>query len=179
MENNKTGLLLNEKNIKLHRTYFNQMVKLLGIQVEYRAPRSDKHYDNYGELETSYYEPITIGCIFNDHKDQRTMRKLGWNAELDDSTSLITVSYDTPNIQVGALFSIPSGIDNAPNRLFRVIKMSVGAIYPATITCEIAPIYNNIFDKRSIDYKNNDMNHLIDSTNDRNGKDFIHLKDVE
>ena len=159
--------------------WFNQMVQLIGIQVQYCSPKDSKEYDQYGELETKYNPPITIGCIFNDHKDQRTMRKLGWNAELDDTTSLITVSYDTPNIQVGALFSIPSGIDNAPDRIFRVIKMSVGAIYPATITCEIAPIMCDTFDNRSIDYEHNDMNQLIDSTSDRDGDDFIHLKDVE
>lgn len=179
MDSKQTGILLNDKNIKLHRMWFSQMVQLIGIQVQYRSPKDNKHYDQYGELDTYYNAPITIGCIFNEHKDQRTMRKLGWNAELDDTTSLITVAYDTPNIQVGALFSIPSGIDNAPDRIFRVIKMSVGAIYPATITCEIAPIMLDTFDSRSIDYVNNDMNQLIDSTNDRDGSEFIHLKDVE
>lgn len=38
----KYGLLLN-KDIKLHRRWFNELVKLLGIQVVYRAPRKDKN----------------------------------------------------------------------------------------------------------------------------------------
>lgn len=39
---NKYGILLND-NIKLHRIYFKEMCKLIGIKVVYRAPRPDKH----------------------------------------------------------------------------------------------------------------------------------------
>lgn len=44
----KYGKLLTP-DIKLHRKYFDEMVKLLGIQVIYRAPRKDKHWTNYAE----------------------------------------------------------------------------------------------------------------------------------
>lgn len=77
MDNKDTGLLLNASNIKLHRQYFSEMVKLIGIQVLYRAPREGKTYNGYGELDTFYYEPIKIGCIFNEHPTQWTMKKLG------------------------------------------------------------------------------------------------------
>ena len=52
MDNRDVGLLLNEKNIKLQRHYFNETVKLLGIQVIYRAPLKDKHWDGAGELDS-------------------------------------------------------------------------------------------------------------------------------
>ena len=42
----KYGQLLNQ-NIKLHRQYFREMCKLLGIYVIYRAPRPDKSYTTY------------------------------------------------------------------------------------------------------------------------------------
>ena len=44
------GLLLN-KDIKLHRWEFEQMVKLLGINCIYRAPRKSKDHDIHGELD--------------------------------------------------------------------------------------------------------------------------------
>lgn len=78
MENFDTGILLNKRNIELNRLYFKQMVKLIGINVLYRAPRPEaKDYDLHGELDTLYYEPEVVGCIYNEHTDQKTMKKLG------------------------------------------------------------------------------------------------------
>lgn len=78
MENKDTGLLLNKKNIEIQRLYFKQMLQLLGINVLYRAPRPEhKTYDLHGELDALYFEPEVIGCIYNEHTDQKTMKKLG------------------------------------------------------------------------------------------------------
>jgi hypothetical protein len=57
------GLLLNQ-DIKLHRTYFQEMVKLLGINVIYRFPKPGKKYTFYTEIETNYEKPELVGCIF-------------------------------------------------------------------------------------------------------------------
>ena len=76
MDNKDTGILIN-KNILIYRQYFKEMVKLVGINVVYRAPRKDKAYDTYGELDSNYYEPIVVGCIFDEHPTQKTMKKLG------------------------------------------------------------------------------------------------------
>ena len=77
----KYGLLLNN-DIKLHRGYFDEMIRLLGIQVIYRAPLPDKHYTTYAEIESNYAEPILVGCIFDEHPTQQTLKKMGWVAEL-------------------------------------------------------------------------------------------------
>jgi hypothetical protein len=134
------GLLLN-KDIKLHRMYFKQMVKLLGINCIYRSPLEGKTYSLHGELDAHYSKPITVGCIFQDHPDQKTLKKMGWVAELQEGSSIIHVPYDLPNLQVGAQFIVPSGIDKAQGRVFRVISMQNIMVYPASIACEIAPEY--------------------------------------
>ena len=138
----KYGLLLNE-NIKLHRQYFREMVKLLGVYVIYRAPKANKHWTTYGEIESNYEPPLLVGCIFDQHPTQQTLKKIGWVSELQENASIIHVDYDLPNLQQGALFIIPSGLDNAKGRLFRVTKMSAIMIYPASITCEIVPEYRD------------------------------------
>lgn len=138
---NNYGLLIN-KDIKLHRTWFKQMVKLLGINCIYRAPRPEfKTYNKQGDLDSRYFEPELVGCIFSEHPDQKTLKKLGWVAELSEGSSIIHVPYDLPHLQVGALFTVPSGIDNGTGRTFRVISMQTGMIYPASIACEIALEY--------------------------------------
>ena len=72
---------------------------MIGIKVFYRAPMPNKHYTNYTEIDGSYYEPIEVGCIFDEHPTQQTLKKMGWVSELQDSASIIHVPYDLPNIQ--------------------------------------------------------------------------------
>ena len=65
------GMLLN-KDIKLHRTWFTQMTKLIGITCQYKAPLPNKEFDRYGDLKAQYpKESISVGCIFQDHPDQQ------------------------------------------------------------------------------------------------------------
>lgn len=140
MDDKDTGILLHKKDIELHRKWFKQMVKLIGLNVLYRAPRESKTYDTWGELDTAYYEPILVGCIYQDHPTQQTAKKLGWNAELSEGATLIVVPYDLPKLQVGSLFIIPSGLDDGQARVFKVIRMKVTAIFPSEIVCELGPM---------------------------------------
>ncbi|MBP3582054.1 MAG: hypothetical protein J6J33_04815 [Clostridia bacterium] len=141
---NKYGTLLGN-DIKLYRKYFDEMVNLIGIKVGYRSPKPDKHYTTYAEIESNYNPLIEIGCIFDEHPTQQTLKKMGWVSELSPSASLIHIAYDTPNIQQGALFILPSGIDDAKGRLFRVVKLSNGVVYPASLTCELVPEYEDTY----------------------------------
>jgi len=157
-DNEKYGLLLNS-NIKLHRQYFREMVRLLGITVLYRSPLPNKRYTNYAEIDSNYAPPIKIGCIFDEHPTQQSLKKMGWVSELSDSSSIIHVDYDLQNLQQGSLFIIPSGIDNAKGRLFRVVKLTNSIVYPASITCEIVPEYEDTIDQVSMnDYSKTDFN---------------------
>ena len=150
---NKYGTLLNN-NIKLHRMWFKEFVKLHGINVIYRAVKDGHKYTTYAELDTDFEPPVLEGCIFDEHPTQQTLKKMGWVSELQDSSSIIHVRYDLP-IEQGALFIIPSGLDDGKGRLFRVVKLTTGMIYPASVTCEIVPEYESIFDKASYDHSDN------------------------
>ena len=163
MEERDAGILVNSDAL-LHRQYFNEMCNLLGIQVLYRSPKPGKTYDNSGELDSFYNAPIVTGCIFEDHPSQWTMKKLGWVSELQEDMSLIHVPYDLPGIQVGALFVVPSGLDHAAGRVFRVIKMRTSMLYPSSIACQIAPLYTSNFDRGQIQHKDNDFNLLKDDS---------------
>lgn len=161
MEQNDYGLLLND-NIKLHRRWFIEMTRLIGIQVIYRAPRPDKHYTTYSEIDSNYEKPMRVGCIFEEHPEQQTLKKLGWAAELQQDASIIHVPYDLPNLQQGALFIIPSGIDKAKGRLFRVVKMVNSIIYPASISCQIVPEFENTYSNSESEFKHRSFTLLND-----------------
>lgn len=156
------GLLLNKQDILLQRSYFNELVTMIGVNVKHRAPRPDKHYTTYAEIQGNYFEPEQVGCIFVEHVDQKTMKKLGWNAELDTSSAIISVPYDLNGLQKGSLFYIPSAFDNTPERLFRVTELSSIMIYPASITCQLVPEYDNTFSQNLFDHKRNSFNLLRD-----------------
>lgn len=155
------GILYRESDLKLQRKYFEQMLKMIGIQVVHYAPLPGKRYSTYAELKTHFEPPVVTGCIFNEHLDQKTMKKLGWNAERTESISAISVPYDLPNVQAGSLFALPSGIDNSEARLFRVVEMSNIMLYPASITCMLVPEWKNTMkESQVIDFKNTDFNLL-------------------
>lgn len=155
----KYGTLLTP-DIKLHRQWFDEMVKMLGIQCVYRAPRPGKSWTTYAEIESHYEDPILVGCLFDAHPDQRTMKKMGWLSELQSDSSIIHVAYDLPSIQVGALFIVPSGLDDGKGRLFRCVRMSNSIVYPASITCEIVPEYENTYPNTNNDFKYSSFNTL-------------------
>lgn len=161
------GLLIN-KDIKLYRTWFKQMTALHGINCKYRAPLKNKEYDINGDLQTGYKPEIIVGCIFEEHPDQKSLKKAGWVAELQESSSIIHVPYDLPDLQVGALFEVPSGLDTGKGRVFRVISMSNIMIYPASIACEIALEYESVDEQHLITtaHEKEDMPLLIDNEGD-------------
>lgn len=156
----KYGILLNS-DAKLFRNYFEEMCELIGIKVLY-YPTRNASFTKYTEIITSDCKPIVVGCIFAEHPDQQTLKKIGWASELSDNAAMIHVPYDLPNLQQGSLFVIPSGIDNAEGRLFRVSKMTNKIIYPSTIICELVPEYNDNYSITQNDFKHNSFNLLAE-----------------
>ena len=160
------GILLNEQNIKYQRRQFNEMVRLYGIYVKY-YDISNKQFTNYSEIIGDTEHWMKIGVIFTDHIDQRTQKKLGWNSELVENALVVNFPYDTPNIQVGCLIAVPSGIDNTPARLFRISRMSTIMIYPSSITCECVPeMANTLPPSYTQDFRRDSMHVLLKDEDD-------------
>lgn len=169
MSDNRTdyGLLIT-KDIKLHRTWFKQMTSLHGINCKYRAPLENKDLDIHGDLQSNYKPAILVGCLFEEHPDQKSLKRAGWVAELQENSSVIHVPYDLPGLQAGALFDVPSGLDDGKSRTFRVISLSNIMVYPASIACEIALEYESNDEARLIEiaHTEDNMPYLIDKEDD-------------
>lgn len=147
-------------DIKLHRQYFEEMVKLWGVQVIYYAPLPGMHYTTYAEISSNYMAPDLVGVIFEQHPDQKSAKKMGWNAELQEGSSVIHVPYDLHDLQRGALFVIPSGIDRSKGRLFRVEQLINSIVYPSSISCELVPEYEDTLPSSKMDRSYQDFNLL-------------------
>ena len=69
MDNKDTGILLNEKDIKLQRIYFKQMCQLLGIRALFRAPIDDaKAYNDYADKEEERIQKEMMNKAFKSIK---------------------------------------------------------------------------------------------------------------
>lgn len=158
--NSPYGLLIKAKDLLLHRNYFNELVKMIGVQTLYRAPRPGKSYTIYSEIDSNYFEPEQVGCIFEEHPNPKTMKTLGWNTELENNPALISVPYDLKGLQKGALFEIPDTFNPEAYRLFRVNEISGIMIYPASLTCQLIPEFNNSFSNNLLNHRNNSFNLL-------------------
>lgn len=161
------GLLVSEHDIKLHRKWFKQMTKLHGINCTYRALKKSSEWDSHGELEGKYFPPVKVGCILQDHPDQKTMKKMGWIAELQEGSLVLHVPYDLENLQAGCLFDLPAAVDGGKPRTFRVISMSTIMVYPASIACEIALEYEDSEEKSDTrDFTHDTITMLRDNEED-------------
>lgn len=160
-EGNKFGFLIREKDIKLHRMWFKQMAKLIGVKVGYRGVLRDKHYTTYAEIVSNYDKIKIVDCIFEEHPQQQTLKKLGWASELQEDSSIIHVPYDLENLEQGAIFLLPSGIDNSRGRVFRVKRLSTIMIYPASIACEIVPEYEDTYSDNLNTFEHSSFNLLV------------------
>lgn len=166
LNNDKYGILLND-DAKLYRTWFIEAAELQGIKLIYRTPLKEQVFDKYGEVDSPYSNPIITYGFFEDHPDQKTMKKMGWVAELQENSSFVHVRYDLPGLQIGSQFIVPSGLDNVPGRVFRVISMKAGMIYPASISCELALEYKDTSEKTEIyDFSQDTFTKLIDKEDD-------------
>ena len=141
--NTNYGFMYNEQDIKLQRAWFKEMCDMYGVMVQYYAPLPDKHWTTYSEIKSNYHEPQRISAMYNEIVDQRTMKLLGWVAELGKDETIISVPYDLEGLQVGALFMLPSAIDGAEGRLFRATMLSTYPIYPASVTCRLVLEYKD------------------------------------
>ena len=154
-------------DIKLHRRWFKEMARQYGYTVVYKAPIvDDKHYNLMGEYETKFQPPIQVRCIVEEHPTARTTKKLGWNAEQLQDGIIIHVPYDLQDLQVGALFVVPSPFDNSKGRVFRVQELSSIMIYPASIACLLIPEYESTHDKSLDDYSKSNFNLIVEEDED-------------
>ena len=154
-------------DIKLHRKWFKEMVRLIGINVIYKpVSEPNKQYSINGEAVTNYLSPMLVGCIFDEHPTQQTTKRLGWNSEMQEDASIIHLPYDLEGLQKDCLVIVPSGIDETKGRVFRIVKISNIMIYPASYSCMIVPEYEDTFEHSQLTHPTDTFNLLNEEEED-------------
>lgn len=131
------------QDAEIFREYFKECLEMYGIPALFFQPKEDicqKKFTTLGEMKNLYYDPIETQVLFEATPKVQTLRKLGWVTELDKEQPIVHVDYDLPGIARGAVFKIKDPLSVTDGRLFRVTKMSVGILYPASISCQIVAV---------------------------------------
>lgn len=136
--------LINQ-DAEIFREYFEECLELWGIPALYFQCKDenipmDKQFTVLGEMSKHYYAPLEKHVIFEATPKVQTLRKLGWVTELDKEQPIVHVEYNLPGLTRGAVFKIKDPMSLTDGRLFRVTKMSLGILYPASIACQIVAV---------------------------------------
>lgn len=135
------GLLVG-KDATIFRNYFNEMTKLLGIQVKYFYP-IDMDFSVYGdENPLGFSEPELIDIIFDENPSIRTLKKYGWVTEGEERQPIMAqFPYNTKNLQKGCRIAIQSNLYDK-DRLFVVTDMTTNLEFPESYMCKLAPVFH-------------------------------------
>ena len=137
--------LLNRDDARIHRAYFQEMTKLIGIQVLYQYVIKQE-LTIHSEDNSTLSQPIQLDILFDENPSQKTLNRMGWVSELgrDDNPIVINVPYNTPNLTVNARITIESTDGIKRPRVFKITQIQADLEYPEAFTCMVAPVYDQL-----------------------------------
>lgn len=150
------GLLL-QNDLEIQRYYFNEALDYYGIDADYYQVKEEtQKFTSAGELSSKYYDPVRVKLIYDQVPKINTLKKLGWVPELNqDSQPIIHIPFDTPGIQVGALFRIEDPLRPGTGKIFRTTKLTTGIIYPVAATLQIVAVLGDSPEETTAPYDGN------------------------
>ena len=80
--------LLNRKDARIFRSYFNEMVKLIGQSVGYQWVVK-REYTIHSEDNSTLSAPIRIDILFDENPQVDTLNRLGWVSELNNEKPIV------------------------------------------------------------------------------------------
>ena len=164
--------LLTQNDAKLHRCYFDEMCKLIGQSVEYQYI-TERDMTIHSEDNNKYSMPIRINILFDENPSVNTLNRLGWLTELQNQNPIIAnLSYNTPNLTVGARIRVQSisGV-NRP-RLFKITKIQSDLEYPDSYVCALVPVFDQYPQENRYTLVNHEK--IEQSSSERTSKDQPH-----
>lgn len=145
-----------QNDAKIFKYYADEALDLYGIPCQYFQCKPGKSFTTLGEMKSCYYDAVWTKVIFDQAPNVKTLRKLGWVTELDEQQPIVHVKFDLPGIEIGCLFNIKDPLRVDKGRMFRITKMSVGILYPATLTCQLAAIVGDDIEETTNPYDGNE-----------------------
>lgn len=129
-------------DVKLMRARYDEALVMRGIPARYQHPyMADTNAQGESVVE-AYSVEIDTHIFFEGAPKVKTFKRLGWVVENDkDLPFLIHCSWNLPNMQKDAIFSLSGHYTGLPDRKFRVTEMTMDLQAPDHIICQVVPVY--------------------------------------
>lgn len=161
--------LLNRSDAKMFRSYFSEMCKLIGQSVAYQYI-TKRDMTIHSEDNNEFSTPIRIDALFDENPSIKTLNKIGWVSELNETKPLIlNLPYNTPNLTVGARVTIETVDGVKRPRVFVITKIASDLEYPDAYTCIIAPVFDQTPQKNQYTLVNSEK--INEDASERTGID--------
>lgn len=135
------GLLTRDDSL-IFRKYFSEMCKLLGQSVGYQYI-TKKEVTIHSEDNSEFSMPIRIDILFDENPSIDTLNRIGWISEINDQQPIIAnLSYNTPNLTVGARIIVGSVDGTDRPRVFSISKIASDLEFPDAYTCALVPVFD-------------------------------------
>ena len=132
--------LLNRSDSRIHRRFFSEMCKLIGMRVEYQYVVKQSltlHSEDNSDLSA----PIPLDILFDENPSVDTLNKLGWMTELNmQQPVVVNLPYNTPHLTVNARITVESSDGTPRPRIFKITKLQSDLEYPDAYTCAMVPV---------------------------------------
>lgn len=169
--------LLNRKDARIFRGYFNEMVKLIGQSVGYQWVVK-REYTIHSEDNSTLSAPIRIDILFDENPQVDTLNRLGWVSELNNEKPIvINMPYNTPNLTINARITIESVDGVARPRVFKITQIVSDLEFPDAYTCAIVPVFDQHIQKNQYTLVNHEKINQDESNRTSKDQPYKYITD--
>jgi hypothetical protein len=130
-------------DIEILRTYYDEALEMQGIPCRYQYPLMATTNEQGEAVVDSYSDMIETHIFFDGNPKVKTYKRLGWVVENDkDLPFLVRCSYNLPNVQKDSLFHFSGQYNGMPDRVFRVIEITMDLQAPDHLVCQVVPVHD-------------------------------------
>jgi hypothetical protein len=171
MVNNLIG-----SDIELMRKRYDEALALRGIPAKYQQPlMADTNAQGEPVVE-AYSEYLPTHIFFDGNPKIKTFKRYGWVVENDSNLPfLIHCSFNLPNVQRDSLFTLSGQYSGLPDRVFRVIEITMDLQAPDHLIAQVVPVYEKQTVGRTeheIKKTFNTSNHFLNPNTDYRGDTY-------
>lgn len=160
-------------DIELLRKRYDEALMLRGIPAKYQNPLMATSNAQGEPVVEAYSEYIDTHIFFDGNPKIKTFKRYGWVVENDANLPfLIHCSFNLPNMQRDCLFTLSGQYSGLPDRVFRVIEITMDLQAPDHLIAQVVPVYDTqTVGRTEVEIKNtfNTSNHFLNPNTDYRG----------
>lgn len=170
-------------DITLMRKRYDEALQMRGVPAKYQFPNLATSNAQGEAVIDSYSDPIDTHVFFEGDPKIKTFKRYGWVVENDRNLPfLIHCSFNLPNMQKDAIFSMSGQYSGLPDRSFRVTEITYDIQAADHLVCQVVPVYEKQLvgqTDKEISQKFNKSNYFLKQPVDYRGDYHTTKEDIQ